>query len=539
VSDLLAKAGLPVTVSFGTTSTSMLVNGKTVALNVPASGQDLGPFLFKSNVVVTNAKPPVSVSARQMLADGKCQPWTSGPVAQTMICGDRSAARKYDLGFTQWRSLHPEFVVTFWLATKQVSVRYVGEITNSEALEAFAYDLKLTAGVANPVVAYQQSHVQHSIATRWTRTAWLGGTPEPKISINHNVGYLADTGYIANYDRTAKIPDDTVAFWYGRFMNSDRTINGPGLIFQYMPNVGYHADIGLMPVWYLDAVFTGDWRALATMYGNADLYGAFSAILSEGDPNRFIDRAKTKKVADYPGKTATPFTRPWSWGLDVREAKNPDTVIVRSPPLNDWHPDIFDSNGFTKDNAHVPDPYFVPYILSGDPFYLRGLQDWAGFEALSISPGCGPRTRCGATGVIVDQVRGNAWVFRTRSNAWLATPDDDPMKQVLADLMDDALAHWEGEHDVHGTKYSGSPAVLAADGTTVVTPAVPPHPQWKLANDYYLADQGTFDLAKGIPPLHTWQNGSCTSNNVWFNPAVVGDPAKDQACGTPNGCRTS
>ena len=117
-----------------------------------------------------------SVSARQMLADGACKPWTSGPVAQTMICADRSATRAYDIGSDQWRSLHPEFVVTFWPATKQVFVRYVGEISNTQALEAFTYNLELTAGKANPQSVYKQAGIQHSIATRWTRTAWLGGT---------------------------------------------------------------------------------------------------------------------------------------------------------------------------------------------------------------------------------------------------------------------------------------------------------------------------------------------------------------------------
>jgi hypothetical protein len=514
----LVAAKVPATIQFAAGKTYVHTTAKTVALGVPATGQDLGPMMLASNVVVTAAKPPAtfSASARQMLEEGNCKPWTSGPVEVVYMCGDRSAARKYDMGFSQWRSFHPEFELSFWPTTNQVSIRYVGEVTNTEALEAFAYDLKLTSGKANPATVYQQSHVQHSIATRWSRPAWLGGTPEQKISIDHNVGYLADTRYIANYDRSLKIPDASVDFWYNRFMNSDRSINGPGLIFQYMPNVGYHPDIGLMPVYYLDAVYTGDWRALATMFGNADLFGAFSANLREGDPNRFIDRAKTKKVADYPGKTATPFTRPQSWGLDVREGANPDTVVVRSPAMSTWHPDLFDSNGFTKDNAHVPDPYFVPYILSGDPFYLDGLQLWAGFEALSISPGCGPRTRCGATGVIEEQVRGDAWMTRTRSNAWMATPDDDPMKQAFSDLLDDQMAHWEGQHDVHGTKYEGTP-------------------QWKIANDYYKAGQGSFALDKGIPPLHQWQRGSCDAQpgNVWLNSAVVGDPAQGAACGFP------
>ena len=61
------------------------------------------------------------------------------------------------------------------------------------ALEAFTADVKLTAGKANPTVVYQQAAVPHSLATRWTKTIWLGGTPESKVNINHNIGYLADT----------------------------------------------------------------------------------------------------------------------------------------------------------------------------------------------------------------------------------------------------------------------------------------------------------------------------------------------------------
>src|SRR5271169_3357726 len=43
--------------------------------------------------------PTGSADAGRMLADGNCQPWTQGQVAQTMICADDSVARKYDIGF--------------------------------------------------------------------------------------------------------------------------------------------------------------------------------------------------------------------------------------------------------------------------------------------------------------------------------------------------------------------------------------------------------------------------------------------------------
>ena len=123
------------------------------------------------------------------------------------------------MGSDQWRSLHPEFIVTFWPATKQVFVRYVGEISNSQALEAFPYDLELTAGKASPVSVYKQANVTHSIATRWTRTAWLGGTPEPKININHNRLYLSATKYIANYRPDAAVQEENTAGWYDRWQN--------------------------------------------------------------------------------------------------------------------------------------------------------------------------------------------------------------------------------------------------------------------------------------------------------------------------------
>jgi len=425
-----------------------------------------------------------SASARQMLADGNCKPWTSGLVAQTMICADRSEKRVYDMGSDQWRSLHPEFVITFWPATKQVFVRYVGEISNSQALEAFPYDLELTTGKANPQSVYKQAGVTHSIATRWTRTAWLGGTPEPKVNINHNVGYLAATRYIANY-RSVTIPEGVTASYYDRWLKSDRSINGAGLWKLDMPGVGYHAEIGPMPVWYVNAVFTGDWRDREVMLGQAGLVGAFPLQIREGDPARFADRAKTVPAI---GRTISSFARPRSWGLDVRENPSPDTIIIRSPNGGGFYkPDLYNWHDFQPDEAHEPDPFFVPYILTGDPYYLDGLQLWVGLHSAYLNPDCGPTYRCGATGVINTEVRGNAWELRNRRHAWAASPDDDPMKAVFAAMLDDALAWWEGQRDIRGTKYENTPT-------------------WNQSHQYFGTNYSAYSSLP-LPPLHTWNSG--------------------------------
>jgi hypothetical protein len=154
-------------------SIALTFQDQSVGNNAPLTAEQMLDLAYNFDAVIritdSASGKTASASARQMLADGACKPWTQGPIAQTMICADRSAARKYDIGFSDWRALHPEFIVTFWPATKQVSIRSVGEISNSQAIEAFAYDLKLTKGNANPETVYAQAGIKHSIATRWTR----------------------------------------------------------------------------------------------------------------------------------------------------------------------------------------------------------------------------------------------------------------------------------------------------------------------------------------------------------------------------------
>jgi multidrug efflux pump subunit AcrA (membrane-fusion protein) len=454
-----------------------------------------------------------SASARQMLTDGACKPWTSGPVAQTMICADRSAARAYDIGSDAWRSLHPEFVVTFWPATKQVFVRYVGEISNTQALEAFPYDLDLTAGKSTPQSVYKHPGIQQSVATRWTRTAWLGGMPQPKININHNIGYLADSNWLPNYDRSLKIPESELALTASRWATAGKKIGDAGLWMKYMPNVSYHADIGHMPLWMNQAIFSGDWRMREAMLGQADLAGAFPAQVREGDPKKKADRAQAVAALGLP---VTVYARPTSWLFDFRSAGNAaDALVIRSPKNAGGHIDLYVYNGFIFDYAHQPDPFFVPYLMTGDPFYLDGLQLWAGYDSFMDNPGY----RFGPYAVIYDgQNRSNAWVLRTRLHAALASPDDDPMKSIFNSMIDDALAYWEGVRNFTGTKYETSA-------------------MWKLANNLYKTGQDGF-RGLGPHPLGWFVPGLGAGSGAWdcatVN-AVTNTYYDTSVCATTNG----
>jgi hypothetical protein len=88
--------------------------------NVPLTqSQMLAPgFNFDANVVLT----PTGMSygggafnARTMLQNGDYKLWTAGPVAQTIILGDDTTARRYDVGTGDgFHPLRPRYYATFW-----------------------------------------------------------------------------------------------------------------------------------------------------------------------------------------------------------------------------------------------------------------------------------------------------------------------------------------------------------------------------------------------------------------------------------------
>ncbi len=391
-----------------------------------------------------------TVSARQMLDDNNCIPWLSGSVAVVLLCYDRTASRVYDRGSVAWRSFHPEFMLTFWLPTDQVFVRYVGEVSNTQALEAFTGDVVLTTGLASPATVYTQAGVKHSIGTRWTRTAWVGGTPEPKVNIDHNVGYLADTRLIPNYDRSLRVPESVTAGAYAGWLTTDRKIGGAGYWTKNMPNTGYHPDIGPMPLWMNRVLMSGgDWRNREVMLGQADLAGAWPMQVRQGDPTKFADRAKTVPGL---GLTLTVYGNPSLWLFDTRAT--PTAADALKPSGN---VDPYSFSAWSRDGAHQPDPFTVPYLLTGDPFYLEGLQFWAGANSLNTNPGTGYIGRSGPYAFIYDQVRGEAWTLRTLTNAAVLTPDAGPLHGVFATMINDVLARWEGKYGINGTAYQNTP----------------------------------------------------------------------------------
>ena len=471
-------------------SLTLTFQNQVSANNTPLTqAQMLNPLNFdlvalltlKSTEGLTN-----TTSARVMLQNGDYKLWTSGPIAQTIILADDTAARKYDIGFGDgYHPLRPRFYATFWPATHQVFVRTVVENELTTELEDMAYTATLQVGALSPGESGSPAPTytidltgtaaanpkEHWALTNWTKGFWLGGTPSPQVDIDNNLAYLESTRFIPNFDPSIVVPASAIATEYGYWTNPphdlyDGSWDG-GLWASAMGTAGARQEIGPYPTWNVLWLYGGDWRMRQMSLGMADLAGAFPANLREGDPTKRLSRADPTGLSPETGlghvvsitdrQTLTTYTEAL---LSYGYTKPADAVKIVGP-LDTAQPWSFGT-------AHVPAPFFVPFLLTGDPYYLEEMYMWAGFSAAqSLDDPAHPDGRGpdGTYGAINGELRGSAWIGRSRAEIAFIAPDGAPEKAYFTYLMNDAIARMEGVFAISGTPYDGT-AMKAWGATT-------------------------------------------------------------------------
>jgi hypothetical protein len=109
------------------------------------------------------------------------------------------------------------------------------------------------------------------------------------------------------------------------------------------------------------------------------------------------------------------------------------------------------------DSAHQPSMAFLPYVVTGDRFYLDELEFWANFNMLQANPAYRQEQK----GLVKwDQVRGQAWSMRTLGQVAFIAPDADPMKGFFVEKLANNIAHYR---DALVTA-NGSPLGIETEG---------------------------------------------------------------------------
>lgn len=282
----------------------------------------------------------------------------------------------------------------------------------------FTYDVLVT--VAGKEV-YAQKGLQHRHHSRWRKLFWLG--EEPRVHVKHDAPYLLDTRALPNFDRNVVVAEKLLAKFVSDWTGPKTEPMGLGLATPGMPGPGAHRDIGLLPDWGAAHLLSMDPRAAMVDLGTADLAGSWS--MHYRDKNTGLPVS----VIDYPYMTI--------YGRST-DTKNPKTGKYEAFPALPKG-----SGGTAHDSAHQPSFAYLPYLLTGDHYYLEEVQFWAMWNVLQTNPGY----RKNVQGLLLrEQVRGQSWGMRTLGHAAYITPDSHPLKGHFRAILESNLAAYHAEY---------------------------------------------------------------------------------------------
>jgi hypothetical protein len=285
-----------------------------------------------------------------------------------------------------------------------------------------SYDISIADRDRATYKARNVNLYQHA---RWHTVLWSGTSPE--AAVRYDTSYFFKSRIVSNYDTTLQVPEAVLQREATRLAAADTSPMGPVFIAPYMPMTGGREDIAPLPRWTALYLVSQDPRARKAMMANADASG--------GIPIHYRDRSTGQPVSidRHPGIA-----------LFLGKARAGDAIPAVANGDTPWTPDA----------AHQPSLAYVPYLVTGDRFYLDELMFWANWDMGGIDPGY----RDGAKGLIhSNQIRGQAWSMRNLGEAAMALPDGHPMKAYFAQKLRNNLQWYVDNYPRNHDREKASP----------------------------------------------------------------------------------
>jgi len=349
---------------------------------------------FDAVVELTEHGNKLTASARDLLSRGKTETWLSGPlVTEWWVTGPlRDASGKPDallavrFGIRSYGPGRPT----------RIEVDVENDWAWAQRPRTRIYDARVTIGGKS---AFEQQNIAQQPYSRWRKVYWWS-TPA-FVLVKHDLAYLKKTRTIPYYDPDIGTPN--LGQLFRKFSVSNHGPMGPGIIYPSMGATGGRSDIAPLPEWTVAYLLTMDERAAQLMLSAGDLAGSFPTHYRSEKTDRPATSEEFPKITthyNYVGRG--------------------DGYLPK--------PDLAGRKGLGPEAAHEPSLAFVPYLVTGERYYLEELQFWSQWNAWDTAPeyhGYGQ----GLIGW--DQIRGIAWSLRTLAQAAYITPDADPLKGPL------------------------------------------------------------------------------------------------------------
>jgi len=295
------------------------------------------------------------------------------------------------------------------------SVRTNVSVHNDAMFDTNNMDISYSYSIVMSGQTLVSESIKHRRYSNWREVVWAGSEPSA-VHVVYDYPYMIAAGAVPAYD--PELPLDTPAYAksINAILKADTGPMGNALITKAMPTTGGRGDIGMLPDWTMAWLRTQSPDSRFAMIETADAAGSVPWHLR--DP-------KTQRAP-------TLDAHPKYW------------MDYRASPGNNGHPPVKTRvDGWKIDNAHQPDLAYVPYLITGDRYYLDELLAQVAAGLFQYDP----NFRGDAAGNLRnDEVRGQAWVNRTHGYAAWITPDRHPEKRYLTNKLRERLTWYATEY---------------------------------------------------------------------------------------------
>lgn len=297
----------------------------------------------------------------------------------------------------------------------------------------------------NGTTLHSQPKFTHYHHARWHKVVWSGAAPQPLNRVRHHMPYFMSTKATWNYNLNLKVPESTLAS-QATLINQKRQEQaqlGPManmLLTPYFPMTGGRAEIGPLPRWTAQYLISQDDRALEAMLVNADAAGSVPIHYRDEGSDQPLDLDRYPKVSLNYG-TSNPVLPTITNGATI------------------WSPDT----------SHQASFAYVPYLVTGDAFYLDEIVFWAAWNIAKVNPDYREQ---GAGLIYPEQVRGQAWSMRSIGEAKRVLPDAHPLKSYYSTRLTNNLDWYLQKYPNNPTPSTLSPlgAIQKPDERTLTAP---------------------------------------------------------------------
>lgn len=399
-------------------------SGQALSLSfVEGQSSSIGTFALNATIEVNGQQAQLSDL-----------PITASPLPNSRVYADHTGA--HDLLTASDTKLRPIFHVTYWPEIQNAKVTFILENSNTEAAgEALANCRFLINGAkvfSNLSLTWQQQMIP--VGGRFVRDFWL--KPQVQAAPKFDLAYFVSTCAVPNFDTSVQVASSALDSVYQQWQSSNKDIaqaktQNWGLFPAAMGTAGARSDWGCYPHWSILSLYTGDARMVEVDKGNAQLAAMYAMHWRENRQGK-ASTGRPIRITDRPA-------------LQLSIPTNGSDGLVKVADMDAW--------GLLPDPAHMPNPFFLLYLTTGEYFYLEQMWFWVCYCMAYSNPGF--RGPDGSTGGIpgadnaIFQTRGQGLILRSLAEVLWITPDEEPEKSYFGKMLDDCITVWEGERNIN------------------------------------------------------------------------------------------